>query len=235
MAWPPLTGTGVLSAEVASVNWTVPVAPRGATFAVFADAGQPGYRPIDGVGYALTEAACVALIGRRRWPRVTAGVNNATIGALGLVSRGGVSGLGGGQPSRLYRRDARTAPSTPAPSTPAPSAPARQWTPNGYGSPASCARLGMTTTLAGALAFLGQQPGQSAADLARRARVTPQSAAKALNRLEQLGPVSRDPHPIHGRIQQVYLTEEGAAMLASAANGPGALGCWLCGESRASG
>jgi DNA-binding MarR family transcriptional regulator len=82
---------------------------------------------------------------------------------------------------------------------------------------AALAPLGMTTTLAGTLAFLGEGPGQSAADIARRARVTPQSVAKALARLERLGLVSRAAHPVHGRIQRLYLTERGEAMLAATA------------------
>src|SRR4051812_11844642 len=71
------------------------------------------------------------------------------------------------------------------------------------------ATLGMTTTLAGTLAFLAQQPGQSAADLARRARVAPQSVAKATARLAQLGLVRRELHPVHGRVVQLYLTDAG--------------------------
>jgi DNA-binding MarR family transcriptional regulator len=78
------------------------------------------------------------------------------------------------------------------------------------------ATLGMTTTLVGTLAFLAQQPGQSAADLARRARVAPQSTAKAIARLEQLGLLRRESHPVHGRIVQLYLTDAGQAMLSAA-------------------
>lgn len=78
------------------------------------------------------------------------------------------------------------------------------------------ASLGMTTTLAGALAFLAQEPGQSAADLARRARVAPQSTAKAVARLEQLGMVRREAHPVHGRIMRLYPTDTGQDVLTAA-------------------
>jgi DNA-binding MarR family transcriptional regulator len=71
------------------------------------------------------------------------------------------------------------------------------------------AALGMTTTLAGTLAFLAQEPGQSVADLARRARVSPQSVAKAVARLEQLGMLRKQRHPVHGRIVQLYPTDAG--------------------------
>lgn len=78
------------------------------------------------------------------------------------------------------------------------------------------ASLGMTTTLVGALTFLAQEPGQSTADLARLSRVAPQSVAKAVTRLDQLGLIRRQAHPVHGRIVQLYLTTAGRKLLANA-------------------
>src|SRR5579883_420563 len=75
------------------------------------------------------------------------------------------------------------------------------------------APLGMTTTLVGTLSFLAQQPGQSTADVARLARVAPQSVAKAVTRLDQLGLIRRQAHPVHGRIVQLYLTAAGQKVL----------------------
>jgi hypothetical protein len=38
---------------------------------IFAARAQVGYRPMDWLGYALTVAACLTLVGRRRWPGAT--------------------------------------------------------------------------------------------------------------------------------------------------------------------
>jgi signal transduction histidine kinase len=38
---------------------------------IFAARAQVGYRPMDWLGYALTVAACLTLVGRRRWPGTT--------------------------------------------------------------------------------------------------------------------------------------------------------------------
>jgi len=99
------------------------------------------------------------------------------------------------------------------------------------------ASLGMTTTLAGTLAFLAQRPGQSAADLARRARVAPQSVAKAVARLDQLGMVRRESHPVHGRIVRLYLTDTGRDTLEAATAVIGQVEQDLCGgfDARARG
>ncbi|MFC4910160.1 MarR family winged helix-turn-helix transcriptional regulator [Actinomadura gamaensis] len=76
--------------------------------------------------------------------------------------------------------------------------------------------LGLSMTLFGALTFIAMEPGLSAADLARRARVKPQSSAHAVARLEQLGMVYRSPHPVHGRVMQLFLTGHGQELIAEA-------------------
>jgi DNA-binding MarR family transcriptional regulator len=71
------------------------------------------------------------------------------------------------------------------------------------------APVGLSTTLLGVLAWLAREPGLSAADLARRAGVRPQSAARAVARLEALGLTARTPHPVHGKALQIRLTDAG--------------------------
>jgi DNA-binding MarR family transcriptional regulator len=74
---------------------------------------------------------------------------------------------------------------------------------------AALAPLGLSTTLLGALGFAARHPGLSTADLARLARVRPQSASHAVARLEQAGLLTRTPHPVHGRVMQLTVTQEG--------------------------
>lgn len=75
------------------------------------------------------------------------------------------------------------------------------------------APVGLSTTLQGTLRMIAARPGASAADLARTADVRPQSMAQAVTRLESLDLVTRSPHPVHGRIQQVAITDAGRAAL----------------------
>jgi DNA-binding MarR family transcriptional regulator len=84
------------------------------------------------------------------------------------------------------------------------------------------APLGLSTTLVGTMAFVAQEPGLSTADLARYARVKPQSAAHAVNRLAELGLIDRSPHPVHGRVVQLYLTDRGRTELIRASEVAGA-------------
>lgn len=65
------------------------------------------------------------------------------------------------------------------------------------------------------LAALDEEPGLSNADLARRAFVTPQSMNQILRELEHKQWVIRRPHPVHGRILQADLTQQGHAALRS--------------------
>lgn len=59
------------------------------------------------------------------------------------------------------------------------------------------------------LTALAEEPGQSNAELARRAFITPQSMNENLRELERRGWIARRPHPTHGRIQQIQLTDPG--------------------------
>lgn len=77
--------------------------------------------------------------------------------------------------------------------------------------------LGLSTSLVGTMAFVAAEPGLSAADLARQARVKPQSAAHLISRLESMGLLTRVPHPVHGRVLRLYLTDEGRDLLDKAA------------------
>jgi DNA-binding MarR family transcriptional regulator len=68
---------------------------------------------------------------------------------------------------------------------------------------------GLTSPQFGALFVLDIEPGLSAADLARAMGTTPQAANVLVAGMEGQGLVYRAPHPTHGRILEVYPTEEG--------------------------
>ena len=68
---------------------------------------------------------------------------------------------------------------------------------------------GLTSPQFGALFVLGTEPGLSAADVARAMGTTPQAANVLIAGMEEQGLVFREPHPTHGRILEVYPTEEG--------------------------
>ena len=66
------------------------------------------------------------------------------------------------------------------------------------------------------LSVLARDPGMSGADLARACNTTPQAMNGVLATLEREGLVERRPHPTHGRILQVSLTDEGERRLEAA-------------------
>jgi DNA-binding MarR family transcriptional regulator len=68
---------------------------------------------------------------------------------------------------------------------------------------------GLTSPQFGALFVLDREPGLSAADVARAMGTTPQAANVLVAGMEREGLVYRAPHPTHGRILEVYTTEEG--------------------------
>ena len=68
----------------------------------------------------------------------------------------------------------------------------------------------------GVLSVLARDPGSSGADLARAYNITPQAMNGVLVTLEREGLIERHPHPTHGRILQVNLTEEGQRRLEAA-------------------
>jgi DNA-binding MarR family transcriptional regulator len=64
-----------------------------------------------------------------------------------------------------------------------------------------------------ALSVLVRDPGMSGADLARVCNTTPQAMNGVLATLERAALVAKRAHPAHGRIRQVFLTEEGRRRL----------------------
>ncbi|CAJ1510967.1 MarR family winged helix-turn-helix transcriptional regulator [[Mycobacterium] burgundiense] len=71
---------------------------------------------------------------------------------------------------------------------------------------------GVSTAQIGVLRQLANEPGLSGAELARRLLITPQGVQLALTALEKRGLVERKQDPQHGRIRQVFLTDEGRAV-----------------------
>lgn len=65
-----------------------------------------------------------------------------------------------------------------------------------------------------ALTMVAAYPGLSSADLARLAVLTPQTVSVIIANLERAGSVLRRPHPVHGRILTMAITESGRALLA---------------------
>ena len=63
------------------------------------------------------------------------------------------------------------------------------------------------------LSVLARDPGMSGADLARVCNTTPQAMNGVLVTLERQSLVTRRAHPAHGRILQVFLTDEGRRRL----------------------
>ncbi|MER7796782.1 MarR family transcriptional regulator [Microbacterium sp. NPDC096154] len=76
--------------------------------------------------------------------------------------------------------------------------------------------LGATITQLGIAVHLDALGAMSGSELARRLRVTPQSASTALGQLEALGWVRREPHPQHGRVILYLITPTGHEGAASA-------------------
>src|SRR6476619_7661672 len=67
----------------------------------------------------------------------------------------------------------------------------------------------LTSPQFGALFVLEAEPGLSAADVARAMGTTPQAANVLIAGMERDGLVYREPHPTHGRILEIYATDEG--------------------------
>lgn len=74
--------------------------------------------------------------------------------------------------------------------------------------------LGVTLPQFFVLTMLGAYPGISGADVARLALLTPQTVSVIMNNLEKVGAIARTPHPVHGRIQTIALTDAGRTLLA---------------------
>ncbi|MEO6087797.1 MAG: MarR family transcriptional regulator [Umezawaea sp.] len=69
---------------------------------------------------------------------------------------------------------------------------------------------GLTVPQYAALLVLTEQPGVSAAALARACLVTPQTMTTILQNLLAMGLVERTPHPVHRNVLETRLTELGA-------------------------
>jgi DNA-binding MarR family transcriptional regulator len=82
---------------------------------------------------------------------------------------------------------------------------------------ARLAGLGLTTAVVRVLRQLDHQPGQSAADLARRLGLAPQSVALAVAAAQERGLLQRRAHPVHGRVLQLFLTPVGQGACRQAA------------------
>lgn len=64
------------------------------------------------------------------------------------------------------------------------------------------------------MTMIAAYPGISSADIARLSQLTPQTVSTIITNLLRAGTVMRRPHAVHGRIQQLALTESGTALLA---------------------
>ena len=73
--------------------------------------------------------------------------------------------------------------------------------------------LGLTTPQWGTLSCLAGNDGLTGADMARIHHVTPQTMHTILQNLEAAGLVVREPHPQHGTLLRVSLTEAGRERL----------------------
>lgn len=77
------------------------------------------------------------------------------------------------------------------------------------------ADLQLTPPQFAVLTMLAAYPGLSGADLARLAMLTPQTVSVIVANLERAAAISRRPHPVHGRIQLLEVTETGLQLLSA--------------------
>ena len=76
--------------------------------------------------------------------------------------------------------------------------------------------VGLTPSQYVALFELGQQPGITAATLARACLVTPQAMMILLKTMEQQGLITRSSHPRHPNVLELHMTEVGGEALHTA-------------------
>lgn len=76
--------------------------------------------------------------------------------------------------------------------------------------------VGLTLAQYVALVELEQQPGITAATLARACLVTPQAMMILLKTMEQQGLISRSPHPRHPNVLELHITDVGRKALQAA-------------------
>lgn len=75
------------------------------------------------------------------------------------------------------------------------------------------ADLGVTPPQFAVMTMLKAYPGQSNADIARVALLTPQTTNVIIANLERAGIAQRRPHEVHGRVLHVELTAAGRSLL----------------------
>ncbi|MBH5335856.1 MarR family transcriptional regulator [Streptomyces pactum] len=75
---------------------------------------------------------------------------------------------------------------------------------------------GLTVPQYAALLLLSENPGMSAAALARACAVTPPTMNTVLKNLQERGLVERTPHAWHGNVLETRLTERGREVTADA-------------------
>jgi DNA-binding MarR family transcriptional regulator len=71
------------------------------------------------------------------------------------------------------------------------------------------APLGLTAATVRIMRLLYHQPGQSAAGLARRLGLAPQSIGPVITAATERGLLERRPHSVHGRVLELFLTSAG--------------------------
>jgi DNA-binding MarR family transcriptional regulator len=76
--------------------------------------------------------------------------------------------------------------------------------------------VGLTPAQYVALVELDQQPGITAATLARTCLVTPQAMMILLKTMEQQGLITRSPHPRHPNVLELHMTDVGREALQAA-------------------
>jgi len=76
--------------------------------------------------------------------------------------------------------------------------------------------LGTSVAQCSVLFHLDLHGSLSAADLSRLIHVTPQGIASTVRRLAEAGWIDRRPHPVHGRVVLLTLTENGQRVLRDA-------------------
>jgi DNA-binding MarR family transcriptional regulator len=76
------------------------------------------------------------------------------------------------------------------------------------------AEFAVTPPQFAAMTMIGAYPGLSSADLARLSILTPATIAGIVGNLRRNGVATTRPHPVHGRILQLELTDSGRSLLA---------------------
>lgn len=77
------------------------------------------------------------------------------------------------------------------------------------------ADLDVTPAQFSVLTLLHAYPGISGADLARLALLTPQTVSVILGNLARRDAIVRRPHPVHGRVRLIDVSDSGRALLAT--------------------